>query len=680
MRAGEILDDRYVLDRVLGQGGMGVVWVARDNTNGSRVAIKLLLDDDTSGNTPAHEEMRKELRHRFRREAEACLKLAHHPNVVRVLDFSEKETEEHRPYIVMELLEGASLQEFLKRKRSLEPKLAARIAADVASCLTSAHAAKLVHRDLKPANIYLHRAPGMDEDEFVTKVLDFGVCKDGDSVEVASGNMQTKTGMVVGSIAYMSPQQALGSKNVDFRTDIWSVGVMLYELLTGLRAFSGDVNDILKVYAPMLIGKGPNPPVPAPSSRTRHIPPELDAIVERCTKAKPADRYASTEDLARDLYAVAGLPVPVIPKAKPSSSGKALIDIYEPAIIASNAVLSANEEPRFNPAAQTIPFKPVGDVRIAAPVIIEQPVSELKAPVVPEGFSGQTQVMDSSDTDKTLRMAPKNARATLPRPPTVNEPSADAGNAGTGTQLLMPGAPVASPMQDLSAMQRALEEHRKSSTKIPIPDLSDLDASGGTKMLMTPDVPAPKRSEPSATTSVAMSQSMAQGRMEQTMPLDPATTTGRRRRRSSPALLGLVGAGVVAALGLVVFFAMKQPGKTPDTTGPTPTPTIALPLPPVSSDAKVEPPPTAVVEAPKEPTPDPPATAAPSAAAPPAPTSETPTAQPANTPMGTTAKTLTPTGATVKTPTPPSTPTGRSPFSKKEPPKCTGVGVFKRCK
>lgn len=668
MRAGEILDDRYVLDRVLGQGGMGVVWIARDRTNGSRVAIKLLLDD-AAGNTPAHEELRKELRHRFRREAEACLKLAHHPNVVRVLDYSEKETEQHRPYIVMELLEGASLQEFLKRKRSLEPKLAARIAADVASCLTAAHAAKLVHRDLKPANIYLHREPGMEEDEFVTKVLDFGVCKDGDSVEVASGNMQTKTGMVVGSIAYMSPQQALGSKNVDFRTDIWSVGVMLYELLTGLRAFSGEVNDIIAVYAPMLVGRGPNPPVPAPSSRTRNIPPELDAVVERCTKAKPADRYASAEDLARDLYAIAGLPMPVIPTAKPSSSGKALIDIYEPAIIESNAVPAAEDKRRFSSSADTIPFKQAGDVRIVAPVILEQPVSELRVPVVPEGLVGQTHVMDPSDTDKTLRMAPKNARSALPRPPTVNEPPASAGNAATGTQLLMPGAPIASPMQDLSAMQRALEEHRKSSTKIPIPDLSDLDASGGTRMLVTPDVPAPKRSEPSATTSVAMSQSLAQGRMEQTIPLDPATTTGRRRRRNSPALLAVVGAGVVAALGVVGFFAMKQTGKTKEIPTLPPTQVIEMPRPPVSSDAKVEPLPE-VVDPPTEPAPEPTAmaapsaaTPAPSAAVPPAPAPKTPTAQPATTP---------PTTTTVKPAL-----TGKLP---KKDPVCTGVGVFKRCK
>lgn len=678
MRAGEILDDRYVLDRVLGQGGMGVVWVARDRTNGERVAIKLLLDDVASGTTTAHEELRQELRQRFRREAEACMKLDHHPNVVRVLEFSAKESEVQRPYMVMELLEGASLQETLKRKRNLEPKLAARIAADVASCLTAAHAAKLIHRDLKPANIYLHRAPGMDEDQFVTKVLDFGVCKDGDSVEVASGNMQTKTGMVVGSIAYMSPQQALGSKNVDFRTDIWSVGVMLYELLTGLRAFSGDVNDIIAIYAPLLVGKGPNPPVPPPSSRTRNIPPELDAVVARCTKPKPADRYGSAEELARDLYAIAGLPMPTIAKARPSSSGK-LLDLYEPAIVDSKAVPAADEERRFNHAAQTIPFKQTVDARVVAPVILEPHPSTTTPPDVNLEFVGQTQVMDPSDTDKTVRMAPKGARATLPRPPTVNEPS---GDAGAGTQLMAPGASPASPTPDLSKMQRALEEHRKTLGAIPIPDLSDLEASGGTQMLMTPDVPPPKRSEPSVTTSVAMSHSMGHGHLEQTIPLDPATTTGKRRRRTSPALLVLVGAGVVAALGLAVFVGMKQPAKTtPNTT--TPTQNAALPTPPMSSDATEPEAPTKVADTrtppqapPQAPQAPPEATQAPPEAAPSVSVAALPTSSAPKLPPGALTGKL-----PTSTPPPTSTTkTAKTVTTTKKEPVCTGVGLFKRCK
>jgi len=663
MRAGETLGDRYVLERVLGQGGMGVVWAARDRTNGSRVALKMLLDDGLTENNAAQEAFRKELRQRLRREAEACMKLAFHPNVVRVSDFSTKDTDQHGPYIVMELLEGESLQQHLKRKVSLDSKVAARIAADVASCLTAAHAAKLVHRDLKPANIYLHREPGMEEDEFVTKVLDFGVCKDGDSVE--KGSDRTKTGMVLGSIAYMSPQQAMGSKNVDFRTDIWSVGVVLYEMLTGLRAFSGGVDDIIAMFGPILVGKS-TMPVPAPSSRTRKIPPELDAVVERCTKAKPVDRYASAEDLARDLYSIAGLPMPVIPTAKASSSGKSpigareLIDVYESAIIGSNAVPGPNDERRFNEYARTIPLKRAVEETVAAPppIVEERVVINLPPPAAADVlmFAGQTNVTDTSDVDVTLRMPPKGARAPMPRPPAMNEPPADA---GVRTQYLHPDAPIGSPLPDLKEMQQALEEHRKSSISIAIPDLPDLDAAGGTQMLMKAvDVSPPKRSEPGVTTTGLMSQTMPEVRRE-SVSFDAAGTTSRRRRKNRVFFM-MIGAAVTIVLGLLVVVAVMRPAPPPQEPAIPPQPTT-LPLAPVSSDAETEKP------APPTPSamgPDNPGTAKPT---------ETVTEPAKGVPTGTTSI-APPRATTTKQASPQSTKSGPKQQN------CTGVdGPFKRC-
>lgn len=650
MRAGEILDDRYALERELGRGGMGVVWAARDRTNGTRVAVKLLLDEGLSETNLAHEKFKKELRQRMKREAEACMKLAHHPNVVRVFDFSMKDTPQHGPYIVMELLEGESLQDHLKRKRTLEPKLAARITADVASCLTTAHEAKLIHRDLKPANIYLHREHGMAEDEFVTKVLDFGVCKDGDSVEIASDHTPTMTGMVLGSIAYMSPQQAMGSKAVDFRTDIWSVGVVLYELLTGLRAFAGGVNDIIALYTPILVGKATTP-VPAPSSRMRNIPPELDAVVEKCTKPKPADRYASAEELARDLYAIAGLPMPEIPAARPSSSGKApgggreLIDLYEPAIIASKAVPSADEERRFSQVARTIPLSQGFGPKAIAPVVVEKEVPPTTLPVVGVGLAGQTNAMDTSDTDATLRMPAKNALPVMARPALLKEPPADG---AVRTQYLSPDAPVASPMLDLNEMHQALAEHRKSSLKIPIPDLSELEASGGTQMMVSNGVPSPKPVEPSATTSAVMSQ------VRTSQPSDAAGTTGRRRRKNG-GLLVLIGGGIGAALLLVIVVALKHPGNPPQPPGPTPDPP-----PPTASASSTTKEPQPIQPVKENDTVEKPAPERPvKEDAPTAPNSTTNAPTPPNTSPAPTTTTAKPLGTK---------------------PKCTGTGIFKRCK
>lgn len=665
MRAGEILDDRYALEQVLGQGGMGVVWAARDRTTGSRVAIKLLLDDDTSEDNPAHESFRKELRQRLQREAEACMKLGHHPNVVRVHDFSKKDTDQHGPYIVMELLEGESLQAHLKRKRTLEPKVAARIIADVASCLTAAHTAKLVHRDLKPANIYLHRDPGMDEDEFVTKVLDFGVCKDGDSVENAAD--RTKTNMVLGSIAYMSPQQAMGSKNVDFSTDIWSVGVVLYELLTGLRAFSGGVDDIVKMYTPILIGKS-TMPVPAPSSRMRNIPPALDIVVERCTKPKPADRYASAEELARDLYTIAGLPMPVIPSAKASRSGRSpvgareLIDLYEPAILGSKAVPDAQEERRFNHLASTVPLGRAADETVVAPPpgIEEKVVFDAKPAAATDVlmFAGQNNAPDPSDAAATLFMMPKAPSKPMSQSSSRNAPSADA---AARTQYLAPDAPIASPLLDLNEMHQALAEHRKSSILIPIPDLSDLEVSGGTQLLMKPaEVPPAKQSEPGVTTTGLIAQSLPHVRRG-SLPSDAAGTTGQRRRKNRVFLM-MIGGVVVAAMGALVVVVLKQTSPTGTAAGATPQ-SITLPYAPVSSDVTVEPPPTAPPQQDE-------AKAMPTTSA---------TVDPAPASSATSSPTTVPVAPEpIKSTSVP--PKRWGPMPPKPPLKCTGVGVFKRCK
>jgi hypothetical protein len=438
----------------------------------------------------------------------------------------------------------------------------------------------------------------------------------------------------------------------------------------------------------MIVGKSTTPPVPAPSSRTRNIPPALDAVVERCTKPKPADRYASAEDLARDLYTIAGLPMPVIPSAKASASGmspigaRELIDLYAPAILESNVVPQAHDERRFNHLAGTIPLMRASDAQIAAPPVIQEAAPKATSPAqtIPMSvFQGKQP--DVSDVDATLLMQPKNALASIPRPPPLNQAPADA---AVRTQYLPPDAPIASPLLDLNEMHQALAEHRRSSISIPrpdfadLPDLADLNASGGTQMLMPADVSKPKRSEPSTTTSAVMSQSMP-GVGRGTVPSDAGNTTGRRRRQNR-GLLPLIGGAVVGAVVLLIVMVVMQ-SKPPVPPVPAGTSTsTALPKPPISSDALVNvPAPDTSATAAESPTApqdaQPDVSAAPTVGGAPAPpTSAATTPTP---PIVPTVKSLpTPTTTTTPSKTP-----SKTPFTNPKPaPKCTGSGVWKRCK
>jgi serine/threonine-protein kinase len=278
MKAGDTLGGKYKLVQRLGKGGMGVVWEANHELTGRKVALKLILSPTD------------DLRMRLRREARACGSL-NHPNIVEVYDVSE--TVEGDPFLVMQFLPGQTLAEMLNKKRRVEPPaLAARIARDIASALEAAHGAQIIHRDLKPANIFLRQDSATSEGAFTVKVLDFGVSK------FLSGDEgpATVTGMAAGSPAYMSPEQVRIEKGLDPRTDIWSLGIVLYEMLTGVRPFVGKtVEDMVHQVL--------TAPIPSVMSRVRTVPPELDAIVMRCLERNRDKRMPDAKTLARALDA-----------------------------------------------------------------------------------------------------------------------------------------------------------------------------------------------------------------------------------------------------------------------------------------------------------------------------------------------------------------------------------------
>jgi serine/threonine protein kinase len=224
VEAGTVLGGKYRLESLIGRGGMGSVWRAEHLELRAPVAVKLLESD---GMARTEEAIR-----RFHREARAAaaIRSAH---VVQILDHSVDQATGW-PFIVMELLEGESLAQRISRVTRISPAEAARIFTQVARALSRAHEAGIIHRDLKPDNVFLVR----NDDDEVAKVLDFGIAKA--PVHAISGDAGTATGTVMGTAYYMSPEQISGTKNVDFRTDLWALGVMVCECLTGQRPFDAD--------------------------------------------------------------------------------------------------------------------------------------------------------------------------------------------------------------------------------------------------------------------------------------------------------------------------------------------------------------------------------------------------------------------------------------------------------
>jgi serine/threonine protein kinase len=222
-REHSIIAGKYRLIRQLGQGGMGSVWLAEHLTLCSQVAIKL-IHVDMAGSA--------EVLGRFLREAQAAASLRS-PHVVQILDHG---VDDGTPYIAMELLDGESLADRLARVGRLEPAALARIMTGIGRAIGRAHEASIVHRDLKPDNVFLVR----NDDDEITKVLDFGIAKATVGSLGAAVSSATRTGAVLGTPYYMSPEQAEGARSLDHRTDIWAMGVIAFECLLGRRPFDAE--------------------------------------------------------------------------------------------------------------------------------------------------------------------------------------------------------------------------------------------------------------------------------------------------------------------------------------------------------------------------------------------------------------------------------------------------------
>jgi serine/threonine-protein kinase len=271
---GEILAGKYQVERILGKGGMGVVVAAMHLHLRQRVAIKFLLPNADADTVK-----------RFGREARASFKLRSE-HVARVLDVGELPT--GAPYMVMEYLEGSDLSRVSRKRGQLPFEDAVDYVLQACEAIGEAHTLGIVHRDLKPANLFLTTA---SDGSAIVKVLDFGISKDKSEAAGEEEMALTRTTAVLGSPYYMAPEQMRSTRNADARSDIWSIGIILYQLITKSVPFKAPSFVELAL---MVVTEEP----PMVSTRRTDVPPGLEAAIMRCIRKNPAERFASVSELA----------------------------------------------------------------------------------------------------------------------------------------------------------------------------------------------------------------------------------------------------------------------------------------------------------------------------------------------------------------------------------------------
>ncbi|MBX3250655.1 MAG: serine/threonine protein kinase [Myxococcales bacterium] len=275
---GMVLDSKYRIDKLIGRGGMGIVYQAEHTGLRKKVAVKVLLRGHGAGS---------EAKRRFEREARMAGSLGH-PNIVQIFDLGS--LPDGSPYLVMELLQGESLADRLKIEGALPVGEACDIVAQVLSALEAAHDRGIVHRDLKPDNVFLSRDG--------VKLLDFGISKniiDDNTLSL------TRTGIVVGTPYYLAPEQARGERNIDQRVDLWAAGVLLYESLTGMLPFTADNYNALIA---KILTKRPESPAAARPS----ISPMLESVIMKALAYDPKERFRDAADMRFALLSAKEVP------------------------------------------------------------------------------------------------------------------------------------------------------------------------------------------------------------------------------------------------------------------------------------------------------------------------------------------------------------------------------------
>jgi serine/threonine-protein kinase len=351
LKPGDTLSGKYKVERLLGEGGMGEVFVAEDTDLGRRVALKVLRGLGAAGQAAAEERLRREAR---------VLAAIGHPNIVQIFDIGRTTT--GAPFLVMELLEGETLFARSQHQGQMPVKHAVTIVAEVLSALQVVHAKGMVHRDMKPENVFLAKdATGRE----TTKLLDLGIAKA--RQPEANTPALTETGAIVGTPYYMAPEQAFGVPDIDGRADLYAVGGILYTLLAGRTPFrSANVIALLR----MIVDSDPEPV----EKHRPDVPPELSAVIRRAMERERDKRYADATEFLEALAPFATLILTrpsAVGRERPSHKGL-LYGLLAGVALAMGAILVLSGGGDESPAPFTSDSEPGGSAAGQAPA--ESPV------------------------------------------------------------------------------------------------------------------------------------------------------------------------------------------------------------------------------------------------------------------------------------------------------------------
>jgi|HubBroStandDraft_1064217.scaffolds.fasta_scaffold15869_2 eukaryotic-like serine/threonine-protein kinase len=380
---GTVLSGRYRLTRKLGEGGMGEVYEAEPLHGGPHVALKVLRGEYFSD---------QQVRSRFIDEAQTCMRLVH-PNIVRVVECAQ--TEDGLPYLVMDLLEGVPLGAYMRGGARVPVAQAVPILHAILAGLAMAHANGVVHRDLKPDNVFLTRDPG---GRFVVKVLDFGIAK---VMDVAGGmGNRTRTGMLLGTPAYMSPEQARNARDVDPRADLWSAGALFYEMIAGQVAFPAPT-EFARLAALLTVE-------PQPIEQVDPGLGPLGPFLRRALQKDRDQRFSSAVDMSRALAAA----MAVAPPARSEPPGTSEIT----STLSSAERAPARELSSVGPA-RAAPGMPSGAARssaapqgtLASPAVqsVKDPLPQV-ALVIPSDAPPKAPSLTPRAFGETLESRPPN--------------------------------------------------------------------------------------------------------------------------------------------------------------------------------------------------------------------------------------------------------------------------------